>query len=137
MRTWDSVFLSYQYQIKGLGEIPDDGDRLLVSFLDKDSRWIPVDTINNDGTIETNLFYTSFVQISDPKYYHSGFQFMFQNFGRKSGPYDAWHLDYIISIKKEGLATIHFPTVRYRLRQPVYSANTGSCQSIISLQTMA
>ncbi|MEI9919772.1 MAG: T9SS type A sorting domain-containing protein [Bacteroidota bacterium] len=105
----DSVFLSYKYQVKGLGELPDDGDRLLVSFLDKDSHWIPVDTVNNDGTLETDIFYTSFIQITDPRYYHADFKFMIQNFGRQSGPYDAWHLDYIYLNKKRWANDDSFP----------------------------
>jgi hypothetical protein len=105
----DSVFLSYQYQIKGNGEIPDDGDRLLVSFLDENSEWVPVDTVNNDGTLLTDIFYTSFIQIADPRYYHPDFKFMIQNFARRSGPYDAWHLDYIYLNKGRSVKDISFP----------------------------
>jgi hypothetical protein len=105
----DSVFLSYQYQVKGNGEVPDDGDRLLVSFFDSNKEWIPVDTINNDGTLQTDIFYTSFVQVADAKYYHADFKFMIQNFARRSGPYDAWHLDYIYLNKGRSTADTSFP----------------------------
>jgi hypothetical protein len=105
----DSVFLSYQYQVKGNGEDPDDGDRLLVSFFDANSEWVPVDTINNDGSLATDVFYTSFIQIVDPKYYHEDFKFMIQNFARRSGPYDAWHLDYIYLNKGRSINDTSFP----------------------------
>ena len=105
----DSVFLSYQFEVKGLGEVPDDGDRLLVSFRNQAGKWVPVDTINNDGTFATDRFYTSFIQITDDQYYHDGFQFMIQNFGRQSGPYDAWHVDYIYLNKHRWANDISFP----------------------------
>ncbi len=91
----NTVWLSYMYQMKGNGEIPDSGDRLVVLFLDDLGEWIPVDTIENDGSIEPDIFYTSFVQVADEKYFHADFKFRIQNFGRLSGPYDTWHVDYI------------------------------------------
>lgn len=105
----DSVFLSYQYQLKGNGEIPDAGDRLLVLFLDEAGEWVPVDTIENDGSQDPTLFYTSFVQIDDEKYFHEGFRFRIQNFARLSGPYDAWHVDYIYINKRRWSGDTSFP----------------------------
>lgn len=105
----DSVFLSYQYQVKGNGEIPDAGDRLLVLFLDDANEWVPVDTIENDQSLDPTLFYTSFVKISDAKYFHEGFRFRIQNFARLSGPYDAWHVDYIYLNKRRWAGDTSFP----------------------------
>jgi hypothetical protein len=90
-----NVWMSYMYEMKGNGEMPDGGDRLLVMFYDKDKNWIPVDTIENDGTIEPDIFYSSNIQIDDDKYFHADFKFRIQNFARLSGPYDTWHVDYI------------------------------------------
>ena len=38
----DSVYLSFFWEARGLGELPDDDDTLMVSFLDKTNKWIPV-----------------------------------------------------------------------------------------------
>lgn len=91
----NTVWLSYMYEMKGNGELPDLGDRLLVQFLDSANTWVPVDTVENNGTIEPDKFYTSFVQVKESKFFHADFKIRFQNFGRLSGPYDTWHLDYI------------------------------------------
>lgn len=104
----NTVFLSYQYQMKGNGELPDPGDRLLVSFIDEAGEWIPVDTIENDGFLEPTLFYTSFIQVEE-EFFHDAFQFRFQNFARLSGPYDSWHVDYIYLNKGRSIDDIFFP----------------------------
>lgn len=104
----NTTWLSYMFEMKGNGEIPDPGDRLLVLFLDSDEVWIPVDTIDNDGTIEPDVFYTSYVQIKGKKFFHSDFKFRIQNFGRLSGPYDTWHLDYIYINKGRTPGTPNF-----------------------------
>jgi hypothetical protein len=104
-----SVYLSYMYQAKGNGEAPDAGDRLLVLFLDDASEWIPVDTIENDGSLDPTLFYTSFIKIKGEKFFHSGFQFRIQNFARLSGPYDTWNVDYIYMNKGRFSGDSAFP----------------------------
>ena len=105
----NSVYLSYEYQMKGNGEIPDAGDRLLLLFFDKEGDWIPVDTVENDGTIEADIFYTSTVPIADDRYYHEDFKFRIQNFARLSGPYDTWHVDYIYLNKGRTVTDLSFP----------------------------
>jgi hypothetical protein len=105
----DSVYLSYQYQLKGNGETPDEGDRLLVSFFDKNSEWVPVDTIENDGSFDIDKFYPSVIKIEDPRFYHADFKFMIKNFARLSGPYDTWHVDYIYLNKGKTAISNNFP----------------------------
>ncbi len=105
----NTVFLSFFWQLKGNGELPDEGDSLRLEFLTMDSVWLPQD-INGDedgfaltGGIE-NLAYDedsllSFRQIIIPVnnawFFHEGFKFKFQSFSNLSGIYDTWHIDYI------------------------------------------
>ncbi|WP_332369099.1 T9SS type A sorting domain-containing protein [Spirosoma telluris] len=42
-----------------------------------------------------STFNQAFVQISDARYFYNGFAFRFRTFGRRSGPFDTWHVDYI------------------------------------------
>ncbi len=105
----DSVYLSYMYQLKGNGELPDQGDQLLVSFLDKDQVWVAADTIENDGSQAVDAFYTSVIKIADARFFHSGFRIRFQNFARLSGPYDTWHVDYIYLNKGRTASDLSFP----------------------------
>jgi hypothetical protein len=105
----DSVYLSYRYQLKGNGETPDEGDRLLVSLFDKNNEWVPMDTIENDGSFDIDKFYTSKIHITDARFYHEEFKFMIKNFARLSGPYDTWHIDYIYLNKGKYAENLNIP----------------------------
>jgi len=105
----NTVYLSFAYQMQGRGEIPDAGDRLLVSLKDADGAWVPVATIENDGSLERDRFYNSIIKISDPRYYHTAFKFRIQNFSRLSGPYDSWNVDYIYLNKGRTENDLSFP----------------------------
>lgn len=90
-----TVYLSFFYQIKGRGELPDAGDKLTLVLKNSSGKWDQVWTQENDGTLKVDSFYVANIAITDPKYYHADFSFRFQNFARLSGPYDNWHVDYI------------------------------------------
>lgn len=105
----DSIYFSFRYQLKGNGELPDPGDRLQVSFLDANDEWVPVETIENDNTKATDVFYAVKIRISEEKYFHPGFKVMIRNFARLSGPYDAWHVDYIYLNKGKYAENLNIP----------------------------
>jgi hypothetical protein len=96
----DSIMMSFQYQIGGFGEIPDpNGDHFSLEFLDNTLQW----NLVNDITVTSqsaDSFYTVMVNINDPKYFHNAFAYRFTSFGRQSGAYDVWNLDYIYINKK-------------------------------------
>ncbi|SFD31235.1 T9SS type A sorting domain-containing protein [Spirosoma endophyticum] len=97
----DSVYISFYWQAKGLGEAPDPGDSLsrqaadslTLQFLDQTGVWKTVWA--KDGGIVNNNFFQVFVPIRDAAYFHAGFAFRFRTFGKVSGPFDTWNLDYI------------------------------------------
>ncbi len=91
----NNVFINFFYQIQGNGELPDVGDVLYLYFKDKDGIWNEVWRIENDGKLDKTKFVEVKIPITDPKYFHNKFQFRFQNFGRISGPYDTWNVDYV------------------------------------------
>ena len=90
-----SVFLSFYFQYQGNGEPSDRDDNLSLWFKDVDGSWEKVFEATSDENYDPKKFYYRTVAIRDEKYFHSGFQFRFQNFARLSGPYDMWHLDYV------------------------------------------
>ena len=90
-----NVFINFFYQFQGNGEPPDVGDVLNLYFKDKDGIWSEVWRIENDGNIDPKKFNEVKFSITDQKYFHNKFQFRFQNFGRISGPYDTWNVDYV------------------------------------------
>jgi hypothetical protein len=100
----DSLYLSFFYQSQGLGEVPDSNDSLIVQFLTNGDKWETA-FVAKDGkhiigrdTIKI-ISNTSFLQILLPinasKYFHDKFQFRFRTFGRQSGQFDVWHIDYV------------------------------------------
>jgi hypothetical protein len=105
----NSVFISFFYQIKGRGELPDDSDILTLWFRDDAGVWHQVWSHENDGIESTTEFTQVILQIADAKFFHNGFQFKFQNFARLSGPYDTWHVDYIYLNKGRSSDDLSYP----------------------------
>ena len=102
--TTDSLYLSFFYQSQGLGEVPDSNDSLIVQFLTNGDKWettfvakdgkhiISMDTIKIINNIK---FIQILLPINSSKYFHDKFQFRFRTFGKQSGQFDVWHVDYI------------------------------------------
>ncbi|TLU99040.1 T9SS type A sorting domain-containing protein [Dyadobacter luticola] len=89
----DSVYLSFSWAAKGLGELPDSSDFLQLEFYSKANGWVVV--WNQLGYNVDTLFHQQFIAIKDAAYFHDAFQFRFRSYGRNTGPYDTWHLDYV------------------------------------------
>ncbi len=108
----NTVYLSFAYQWQGNGEPPDPNDFLQLEMLDVDSTWAIVMTIMPKTSLSRTEFYDTIIQIpntGDRLFFHDEFQFRFQNFGRKSGPFDTWNVDYIYLNKNRTLSSLSFP----------------------------
>lgn len=88
-----TLILSFFYQAKGLGDLPDPEDSLIVRFRNRNMEWINV--WRNETISTTENFKQAFLQITDSTFLHDKFQFAFVTKGRQSGPFDTWHLDYV------------------------------------------
>lgn len=89
----DSVYFSFYWQIRGLGEAPDPGDSLTLQFLDRTGAWQTVWKV--EGGSPNNNFPQVFIPIREANYFHAGFAFRFRSYGRESGPFDTWNIDYV------------------------------------------
>lgn len=89
----DSLYLSFQWLSKGLGDQPDSNDSLRVQFLTNGNLWQTVWVVTG-GQVMTE-FAMAMIPIKAALYLHAGFQFRIEAFGRKSGSFDAWHVDYV------------------------------------------
>lgn len=96
----DSVYLSFFWQVQGLGDLPDlgggatvPGDSLKLEFLNANRVWETV-WFRVGGRPNLN-FPQAFVAIREARFLHGSFQFRFRAFGRQSGPYDSWSIDYL------------------------------------------
>ncbi len=107
----DSVYFSFFWEARGLGELPDTDDTLMVSFLDKSNKWIPV--WKQQGVLE-NTFRQKLIAIKSTAFFHDKFQFRFEAKGRQSGAFDTWHIDFVYLNKKRKLKDIYTQDVACR-----------------------
>jgi hypothetical protein len=96
----NSIYLSFFYQAGGNSEIPDPDDFLKLEFKSVDG-WEEIYRFKVKSNADPAVFYDTAIQIpqeipgSIPDYFHNEFQFRFTSFGKISGAYDGWHLDYV------------------------------------------
>jgi hypothetical protein len=106
-----SLFLSFFYQWQGLGEAPDPQDSLWVEVKDVEGVWRRLWPRPSDGSYIKNpeQFTQVILQITETQYFHADFQFRFQAFGRQSGPYDTWNVDYVYLNKDRNQFNLSYP----------------------------
>jgi hypothetical protein len=104
-----SLFLSFFFQWQGNGEPPDPTDYLQLQFKDDQKNWNTVMTIRTKDSFTRNVFYDTIIQINESKYFHNKFQFRFRTFGRESGPYDTWNIDYVYLNSERTINDLSFP----------------------------
>jgi len=89
----DSVYFSFLYQKQGFGDIPEQGDSLVVDFYAKDlDQWFRVWSTNG-GPVEP--FHVAHFSLTEEKFFKKGFQFRFRNYGSFAGSLDHFHIDYV------------------------------------------
>lgn len=92
-----TVFLSFYWQAKGLGDAPEgsESDALTLYFKNINNEWIRV--WEKIGSMDTNFTkaVVPLVDTTSNNYFHRSFQFKFESTGRLSGTFDVWNVDYI------------------------------------------
>ncbi|MBO0952394.1 T9SS type A sorting domain-containing protein [Fibrella forsythiae] len=111
----NGVYLSFYWQRRGLGELPDATDSLSLEFLGSDRVWRKVWT-QGGGVIDNNFAF-QLLQVDNQVYFHPAFQFRFRSRGRQSGMFDSWHIDYVY-LNRDRTAT-NRPLRDRAMRQPV------------------
>ena len=97
------LFISFKVQPGGLGDEPESTDKLQLFFLDTNGIWIKEWSSADESELKTTNFTDVFVAINDSSYFHSAFQFRFQNTASLSdvtnswqNNADQWHVDYVV-----------------------------------------
>ena len=104
------VYLSFFYQWQGNVEAPDEDDFLEVGFKTaEENGWETVMTIFPSEDADGALFYDTIIQVSGDQFFHDRFQFRIRSYGRLSGPYDTWHVDYVYVNKNRNVNDLSFP----------------------------
>ena len=96
----DNVYLSFFYQYAGIGDTPQEvqGDSLVMEFLAQrqdTTVWIQVWPQNSGALDRSGAFLQEIVRLNDPDLFRENFQFRIRSFGRQSGIWDNWNVDYI------------------------------------------
>lgn len=105
----NSVFLSFYYQWKGHGEPPDENDFLRLEFKNNALEWETIATFQKKIEFDAEFFYDSLIRINADRFFHDDFRFRFISYGRRSGPYDAWQLDYVYLNQERTALDTSFP----------------------------
>ncbi|AHM63237.1 hypothetical protein D770_24960 [Flammeovirgaceae bacterium 311] len=96
-----SVYLSFYWQLQGLGERPDQLDSLRLYFLDSDTIWHQVWSQGGNPDTDPAVFQQELISLQNSgnqrgvNFFHPGFRFKFQSFSRQNGQFDEWHLDWV------------------------------------------
>ncbi len=107
----DSIYLSFYWRAKGLGEVPDASDFLKLQLRDSTGKWqdawsnrgglLIKKIMDKDTTYEfQNQFINHLQKIDNRLFLYKGFQFRFLAVGRQSGRFDTWFIDYVYLNKK-------------------------------------
>ncbi|GAB2647992.1 hypothetical protein GCM10027035_47060 [Emticicia sediminis] len=107
----DSVYLSFYWEAKGLGELPDSDDSLVVLFLNNKNQW---KTIWRQEGISKDAFTQKILAVNQAEYFHKNFQFRFETRGRQSGAFDMWHVDFVYLNKQRRLKDIYTQDIALR-----------------------
>jgi hypothetical protein len=92
---FETCFLSFFWQKEGRGEAPDEGDSIRLQVIDAQKNWVTVWKKGGLDVTDTERFFKEIILLDDPEYFHDYFQFRFQTFGRISGGFDTWNIDYV------------------------------------------
>ena len=92
----NTLYLSFFWQKRGNGEIPEREDSIRLQFRDVNGAWITQWSAVGGDTSQTQNFKQEIIQVPAGNFQHGGFQFRFQSFGKLTGGYDNWHIDYVL-----------------------------------------
>ena len=98
----NTVYLSFFWQKKGNSEIPENVDSLRLQFKNQTDEWITVWSTVGGDTSFIRDFKQELIQVPPGSFQHAGFQFRFQSFGKLTGGYDNWHIDYVLLRSRRG-----------------------------------
>lgn len=92
----DQLYLSFFYEKKGNGEIPNNNDGIRLEFMNQDSLWVSnIWQITGEDVVEIDTFFQILIPISDPQFFSDKFRFRFVATGRQTGLFDTWLIDYV------------------------------------------
>lgn len=104
----DSLFISFYWQAGSVGEVPDNSDFIELQLRDKTNNWNTIWTQYGNSISQTE-FTQEIIKITDSKYFFDSLQFRFRSYGRQSGAFDIWNIDYIYLNKNRNSSDLYTP----------------------------
>ncbi len=91
-----TVYLGFHVQEKGFGIGPLNGDTLIVEAKLMDGSWEEI-VLFQPTVISTvpDGFLPITRELTEPNFFHNGFQLRFKNYSRRQGAIELWHVDYV------------------------------------------
>jgi hypothetical protein len=90
----DDIFFSFYWQAGGNVEKPEEGDSLVLQFLNSDSIWVSIWQMEGGEELDETVF-TQVIRPVSASFLNDHFRFRFQSYGDLDGPFDTWHLDWV------------------------------------------
>ncbi|AFC23968.1 T9SS type A sorting domain-containing protein [Saprospira grandis] len=116
----DQIVLSYFYQPQGWGDRPEEGDSLLLEFLDQNGNW---QAVRAHAGVPSSVSTTDLIDfeeelvVLDTQFLHANFQFRFRNLATITGSNDHWNLDYIyLDANRDTSQASNYADVSFRMR---------------------
>lgn len=91
----DQVRLTFFLQPQGRGDRPETADSFYVYLRSTSPAPNEFRKALAVGGSSLRSFRQYVISITDPQYFHAGFQLLFLNKGSRNGRLDLWHLDYV------------------------------------------
>jgi len=113
----DSVYLSFFYEAKGLGNAPENSDSLILRFKNQTGNWETVwKKIIQQASTDT--FRYVMIGLKKTDYFYNGFQFQFINYATLTGNNDHWHIDYVKMDKNRSINNRQLNDVAFNRMPP-------------------
>ena len=114
----DSIYLSFYFQPKGLGNYPEYVDTFQLEFKNpNDTVWTYAWSVPGEDFPQTNIdFKRAMIPIKDTAFLKNGFQFRFRNYAQLNGSWDHWHLDYVRLDRLRNMNDTAYQDVAYMYR---------------------
>lgn len=126
----DSLYLSFYYQVKGRGDMPEGNDQINLLFFTATDSLIPSDSLNfnssyvwskNGSSTPLQASDTNFHRVmipiyrseDDTIYFKHGLRFAFSNLGTRCGAIDHFHIDQVYLNKGRHWDDTLFPDVSF------------------------
>lgn len=132
----DSVHFTFFYRTQGLGDKPELRDSLRLQFLTNGDKWQTVWVgLTDTSKTPNDSFKRVIIPIRANLFLHNKFQFSFQSFGRKSGQFDVWHVDYVYLDKIKNQLTTGEVIKNISIRNPTTKEVTSISTQDLSTQS--